>query len=53
MTVTATTDDLHAFGWARSFTGFWVSPDAQRIVSEADALQEVARILHPPKKEKR
>ena len=52
-TATATTDDLHRLGYARSFTGFWLRPDGSTAVSEADALQEAARILHPAPEGKR
>ena len=51
--MTATTADLANAGWARSFTGYWLAPNGQRLVSEADALQEVGRILYPEKESKR
>jgi hypothetical protein len=49
MTATATTDDLHRLGYARSFTGFWLRPDGSSVLSEPDALQEATRILYPEK----
>ena len=36
-----TAQDLQTRGWARTFTGFWLSPDGLRILSEADALAEI------------
>lgn len=50
---TVTTDDLHRLGYARSFSGFWLRPDGGSVVSEADALAEAARTLHPEKEGKR
>jgi hypothetical protein len=51
--MTATVNDLHRLGYARSFTGFWLRPDGSSVVSEADALQEAARILYSAKESKR
>ena len=39
-----TTDDrgtLHAYGFAPSVAGLWLTPDGLRLVSQADALQLV------------
>lgn len=41
----ATTDDLLRAGWCRTFTGFWLDASGYRILSEADALAEVAQSI--------
>jgi hypothetical protein len=53
MTHAATTDDLHRAGYARSFTGFWLRPNGLSVVSEQDALREVAALLNPTPKGKK
>lgn len=50
--MTISVDDLYRLGYARSFTGFWLTPDGRRIVSEPDALGRATQTLNPTSKPK-
>ena len=41
-----TTTDLSAAGYARTFPPFWLRPNGLSIVSEPDALRELAEQLN-------
>jgi len=41
-----TVNDLAAAGYARCWTGFWMRPDGLSVVSEPDALRELAERLN-------